>query len=716
MSNKDAEKKMQNAFDDGKSNTLHKDANLEIFYKIFYEFYSKLLQDYHASEFFNSHYTIENLIKKQSAVLYKIIEDISENKISDVTKQLQFIAKRHYELGISHEVMFESIELYTKLLENVKEELALDELTILTLKELLEQTTATEYIHGIIESIKAFFENTDVLKGYSHYDKFFREGVYKKINGIISSFGNISQYRNANHSDNNAHINSATFVDSHIDCQVGKLLHGIGFDIMTFGNEKLKTETIAIHKLVHSYTNQLIKYYTSKEYKKALNIANNLTSSIYKLVYNYELIAKHWNDNKERLLPKILEGKKHKNKLFLITITPSEEISPHHELIMENLKQVLSNHLKSFDFMFFTRFQKCVYVFLNEDFFNFREEYDKLFKDIELLAENVRKNYIEITNKSAFYIYKLDISKLIDLSHEEIKEILNILKEEAEKKIKAPSESPLVVLDVNERKQELLEKARSRIEIKNLVLDKINNRDIDIFIQWIYDANLNKRFFEVLARANKNGEYIPAYKFISILQQENAMTLLDIAVITNIIKNLEKIKALTNEFYLNIYPPSLSNNEVIDLLKELIEACRENEITLNLELTEYAIATNKDIIEQLKNQLFYIAFDDFGVGYTNYELVGELADTNMAKTLKVDGNIVKKMLESNIYKSIVESISIFSKRANLKVIYEFVDNKNVIKELKSIANSIGLPKEKIFFQGFYLHKPSPLVEEYQYIF
>jgi len=244
-------------------------------------------------------------------------------------------------------------------------------------------------------------------------------------------------------------------------------------------------------------------------------------------------------------------------------------------------------------------------------------------------------------------------------------------------------------------------------------LEKVKNRDIDIFIQWIYDANLNKRFFEILARAKKNGEYIPAYKFINILQQENAMTLLDIAVITNIIKNLEKIKALTNEFYLNIYPTSLSNNEVIELLKELIGECHKNEIMLNLELTEYAIVANKDIIEQLKSQLFYIAFDDFGVGYTNYELVGELADTNMAKTLKVDGSIVKKMLESNIYKSIVESISIFSKRANLKVIYEFVDSEDIIKELHSIANSIDLPKEKMFFQGFYLHKPSPLEEEYK---
>ncbi|GAB6078783.1 EAL domain-containing protein [Hydrogenobaculum acidophilum] len=724
MSNNDSENKAKSIVKSININILNKDtvlegfnkdinASIEIFYKIFYEFYSNLLQDYHAHEFFNSYYTVENLIKKQSATLLAIIKHIYENKISEATKELQIIARRHYELGINYEIILESIELYIQLLRRFKEEIGLDELTIFTLKDILDQTTATEYISGRLESIKAFFGNSDILTNYSHYDIFFREGVNKKINEILNIFQNTCQYRYTDNNGNTTYKSPITSASSHIECQVGQLLHGIGFDIMTFGNEHLKTETIAIHKLVHTYMNQLVKYYTSKEYKKALAITESLINGIYKLVYNYELISKHWNDNKEKLMPEILENKKHGNKLLLITIVPSEDITPHCELIIERLKRILSKHLKSFEFMFFTRFQKNVYVFLNENFYNFKEEFDSLFKDIELLAEDIRKNYIEMSNKSAFYIYKIDISKLIGLSAEEIKEILNILKEEAEQKTKEKTNTPVVMLDIGERKMELLEKARARIEIKNIVLEKVRNKDIDIFIQWICDINLNKRFFEILARVKKNDEYIPAYKFINILQKENAMSLLDIAVITNVIKNLDKIKALTNEFYLNIYPPSLSNNEVVGLLKELIKECHENNITLNLELTEYAIATNKDIIEELQSERFYIAFDDFGTGYTNYELVGELAYTNIAKTLKVDGYIVKRMLESNIYASIVESISIFSKKANLRVIYEFTDSEDIIKELKSVASSIGLPKEMVFFQGFYLHKPSPLEEEYK---
>jgi len=51
-----------------------KEKFLSISHKIFSEFYSHLLQDYHASMFFNSSSTIEKLIKAQSEVLYNIIK------------------------------------------------------------------------------------------------------------------------------------------------------------------------------------------------------------------------------------------------------------------------------------------------------------------------------------------------------------------------------------------------------------------------------------------------------------------------------------------------------------------------------------------------------------------------------------------------------------------------------------------------------------------
>jgi EAL domain-containing protein (putative c-di-GMP-specific phosphodiesterase class I) len=192
------------------------------------------------------------------------------------------------------------------------------------------------------------------------------------------------------------------------------------------------------------------------------------------------------------------------------------------------------------------------------------------------------------------------------------------------------------------------------------------------------------------------------------------MTLLDIAVISKVLENVDKIKAITHELYLNIYPPSLENDELVGLLKELIKTLTQNEVMLNLELTEYAITTNKELFENdMKDNLFYLALDDFGTGYTNYELIGELSESGLIKTIKIDGAIVKKILNSQVYMSMVETITMFCKRNKLRVIYEFVDSNQILEALTNIASSIHFPKEFMFFQGFHLHRPNALEEEYK---
>jgi FOG: EAL domain len=378
-----------------------------------------------------------------------------------------------------------------------------------------------------------------------------------------------------------------------------------------------------------------------------------------------------------------------------------------YEFILEMLRDTVVKHMKNFNQLFFTRVKNEFYIFLNNDLtYNFVSFYNDLMKDIELLAEDLRASSILVGNHPVFYIYKFDINRFLEVSSEELDEMINIIKEESKTKFKE-SAPPLVVVDVSDRKLELLEKAKANLELKDIVLKKVKNKDVDLFIQWIYDKNLKNRFFEVLARIKQGDTYIPAYKFINILQRENAMTLLDIAVISKVLENVDKIKAMTNELQLNIHPPSLDNDEAVSLLKELIKTLTQNDIMLNLELTEYAVATNKDLFEKdMKDHLFYLALDDFGKGYTNYELIGELSDFGLINTIKIDGSIVKKIFDSPVYMSMVESITMFCKRNKLRVVYEFVDNIQILEALKNITSFIHFPKDLMFFQGYYLHMPT----------
>jgi len=684
-----------------------KEKFLSISHKIFSEFYSHFLQDYHAATFFNSSSTIEKLIKVQSEVLYEVLKLIQEKNEKTAEYELEIIARRHYQLGINKDTMFDSIDYYIDLLKLHQEELGLESTTIMRLKEMLDKTTADAYIEGIIGYAINFIINGDNINSYSLYDSFFKEGIKNKLEAIQKAFKEASE----------KHLKAE--IQSHIECKVGQILHGLGFDIMSFNKEASRVKTIEIHKDVHNYMNQLIGYYLSKDYRKAVSISNYLINAVYELIYNYELISKYWSENKEILIPQILNNKKYKDKVSLLVINffgsrADRQLGKQRETILEMLKNTVIKHMKNFNHLFFTRVKNELYVFLNNDLtYDFVSFYNSLMKDIELLAEDLKASNVAIGNHPVFIIYKFDINRFLEVSSEELNEMINIIKEEAKTKFKE-SAPPLVIVDVSERKSELLEKARADLELKDIVLKKVKNKDVDIFVQWIYDKNLKNRFFEVLVRIKQGDTYIPAYKFINILQRENAMTLLDIAVISKVLENVDKIKAITHELYLNIYPPSLENDEVVGLLKELIKTLSQNEVMLNLELTEYAITTNKELFENdMKDHLFYLALDDFGTGYTNYELIGELSESGLIKTIKIDGAIVRKILDSQVYMSMVESITMFCKRNKLRVIYEFVDSDQILEALTKIATSIYFPKEFMFFQGFYLHKPNALEEEYQ---
>ena len=73
-------------------------------------------------------------------------------------------------------------------------------------------------------------------------------------------------------------------MQSHIDCKVGQVLHGLGFDIMSFGAEAIRVKTIEVHKDVHNYMNQLIGYYLSKDYRHAVSISNYVINAVYELI------------------------------------------------------------------------------------------------------------------------------------------------------------------------------------------------------------------------------------------------------------------------------------------------------------------------------------------------------------------------------------------------------------------------------------------------
>ena len=104
------------------------------------------------------------------------------------------------------------------------------------------------------------------------------------------------------------------------------------------------------------------------------------------------------------------------------------------------------------------------------------------------------------------------------------------------------------------------------------------------------------------------------------------------------------------------------------------------------------------IIDQVKKYGVKIAIDDFGSGYSNFERLLEY----QPDILKIDGSLVKNIVDDAYSLSIVKTIVSFAKEQNLQIVAEYVENEKIY----NILNSLGID----FSQGYYFAQPKPLEE------
>ena len=95
----------------------------------------------------------------------------------------------------------------------------------------------------------------------------------------------------------------------------------------------------------------------------------------------------------------------------------------------------------------------------------------------------------------------------------------------------------------------------------------------------------------------------------------------------------------------------------------------------------------------IQKQRISIALDDFGSGYSNLNHIISFH----CDYVKLDGALIKNIKEDSKSLAIVRSVVSFTKELGIKVIAEYVAN----KEIFEITKKLGIDE----FQGFYLSKP-----------
>ena len=233
----------------------------------------------------------------------------------------------------------------------------------------------------------------------------------------------------------------------------------------------------------------------------------------------------------------------------------------------------------------------------------------------------------------------------------------------------------------------------------NEIKDAIDNKKLVCFYQKIVNSETQEiSHYEALLRIiDKNGNIILPEKILPIIKGTFILRNITKAVLKICYKELQKNKDI--KINVNLNPKDIVDDSILQILKKFaLEDNISNRLGLEIVESEDLINSkeaknNLLILKELGYKLF---IDDFGSGYSNFIYLTEIK----ADYIKIDGSIISKILDDKISFLLVKSIVEFAKEAEIKVIAEYVAN----KEIYELVNLLGVD----YIQGYYFSIPQEL--------
>ncbi|MDK0626736.1 EAL domain-containing protein [Clostridium perfringens] len=246
----------------------------------------------------------------------------------------------------------------------------------------------------------------------------------------------------------------------------------------------------------------------------------------------------------------------------------------------------------------------------------------------------------------------------------------------------------------------------TKIIKKQKIINDLKRGNYILYYQPIVDFKYKRvRGFEALIRLMKDGQVLTPYYFMQDIEDANMMKEITLWVLKRAIKDYNIIKGYDNinekDFYISI---NVSFNEIEDLkfLNKVIEIVKNSNIGANsicLEIVEKFGADEINKIQEnislLKENGILIAIDDFGVEYSNLDLLKKI-DSNI---IKLDKFFVDELNDSEISVKVIDFILDICKSSDKSIVIEGVEEKEQVDIIKTFLY------EKIYIQGYYFSKP-----------
>lgn len=227
----------------------------------------------------------------------------------------------------------------------------------------------------------------------------------------------------------------------------------------------------------------------------------------------------------------------------------------------------------------------------------------------------------------------------------------------------------------------------------------IEHNKIVPFYQPIYDQNRKICKYEALVRLiDEDGNVISPYFFLNVAKKSRLYFEITKQVID---KSFKKFEKNGTEFSVNLSTLDMENDNIKNFIIQKLKAFK-NPKKISFEIVESEDIKNSknayEFIQQLKSFGCKILIDDFGSGYANFDYLLSLG----ADGMKIDGSLIKNILEDKNSQIVVNTIVNFAKEVNMQVIAEFVENEEIFEYLKNLGIDC--------FQGYYFSEPKEDIE------
>lgn len=264
--------------------------------------------------------------------------------------------------------------------------------------------------------------------------------------------------------------------------------------------------------------------------------------------------------------------------------------------------------------------------------------------------------------------------------------------------------------------QRVITYAKNKLEQVMVYDDSFNiQEDIEENIKWVKKIKnaLKESKFRAYYQPIVNSQTQDVYKYEALLRYidedgsaVSPMLFLDIAkkaklypkiIIVMLTEAFELIKAKQKRVAVNISFDDIISIKTRKKVMQLLEDNQEYTSMLEFEILESEQIDDFnaviDFIKDVKKYGCMIGVDDFGAGYSNFNM---LTNLNI-DFVKIDGSLIRDIDKKQNQQIIVNTISRFSKEFGFNTVAEFVSSEEIYNKVKEIGID--------YCQGYYFDKP-----------